>query len=810
MFRNYLTTALRNLRKNRMFTLVNVAGLAIGTLCCLYIVLYVEDQYSYDRHNIRAEDIYRIDSHFGIGGQAFSSVTTSPPIAPQLKKDFPEVEQYTRVVPTSMFGIKEHLVRYKEKAFYESDVDFVDSTFFDVFTYHFDRGTAGASLLEPYTVVLLKPTADKIFGDEDPLGKVITIDNAYGKHDFKVTGVVDESLGKSHIHANMFLAMNSNGIGAYAYSVNQWAGENFTHAYIRLAPGAHPARLETALPAFLDRYGADQLKKVGMHKKLMLQPLLSIHTTTGYIGEMTRPTGKTFLRILMLIALLIQVIACINFMNLSTARASKRAKEVGVRKVLGAGRKELVRQFLGESLLLVLIGTGIAIPLLYIALPQLNQLTGADIPLHLAGNASVWALFIAIVLSTGFLAGSYPAFYLSAFRVIKVMKGNFTSHISAGGIRRSLVVFQFTLSILLVTGIVVIRSQLHYVMQKDLGFSQDKRIVFFFRNDNAVAHMPAFVEDLRQLSSVKAVGRSTFYPSQDVSNDWPFYRPGQNPLSALDPKFYITDEHFVQAAGITLVSGRDFREGDSSRVIINETMARRLGLDPAKAPGTRLIPLNNPPVEIAGVMKDFNYASLYEDVKPFMLWCGPHGINGWSAYPSDVLVNTNTDDYSAFMEQALAIWKKDLPGEPIQYRFMSDDIQLQYEADITLANIINTFALIAVFISCLGLFGLAAFSAEQRTKEIGIRKVLGASVGGIVQLLSGDFVKPVLLGFAIATPVAWWAMHRWLQSYAYRVPLSWWMFVLGGVLALTIALLTVSLQALRAARVNPVKSLRSE
>jgi putative ABC transport system permease protein len=727
-----------------------------------------------------------------------------------MKKDFPEVEQFTRVVPTGGFGVKEHLVRYKEKAFYENDVDFVDSTFFDVFTYHFDRGTAAASLLEPYTVVLLKPTADKIFGDEDPLGKVITIDNAYGKHDFKVTGVVDESLGKSHIHANMFLAMNSNGIGEYAYTVQRWAGENFAHGYVRLAPGADPRRLEAQLPAFLDRYGGDQLKKLGMHKTLSLQPLLSIHTTTGYDGELSKPTGKTFLRVLMLIALLIQVIACINFMNLSTARASKRAKEVGVRKVLGAGRKDLVRQFLGESFLLALIGTGIAMPLLYIAMPQLNRLTGSDISFQLLAAGKVWLIFAVIVLATGILAGSYPAFYLSAFRVIKVMKGNFSSHISAGGIRRSLVVFQFTLSILLVTGIIVIRSQLHYMMNKDLGFAQDKRIVFFFRNDNAVSHMPAFVEDLRQLGSVRNVGRTTSYPSQGVPNDWPFYLPGQNPLQALDPQFYITDEHFVAAAGITLVSGRDFREGDSSRVIINETMARQLGLDPLKAPGMRLIPLNNPPVEIAGVMKDFNYASLYQDVKPFMLWCGPNGIHGWSAYPSDVVVNTHTDDAAAFLEQAQALWRKDLPGEPLQYRFLSDDVQLQYETDMTLANIINTFALIAVFISCLGLFGLAAFSAEQRGKEIGVRKVLGASVSGIVQLLSVDFIKLVLLGFAIATPVAWWAMHRWLQSYAYRVSLQWWMFALGGVLALGIALLTVSFQALRAARVNPVKSLRSE
>ena len=810
MLRNYLTTALRNLRKNRTFTLINVAGLAIGTLCCLYIVLYVENQYSYDRQHPHAGDVYRLDTQLRMSGQTTTGATSSPPIVPQMKKDFPEVEQFTRVVQTSMLGAKEHLIRYKEKAFYEKDVDFVDSTFFNVFAFHFTSGTPATALAEPYTVVLLKPTADRIFGNEDPLGKVITIDNAYGKHDFKVDGVVDESLGKSHIHANIFITMNSNGMGAYAYSVDRWAGENFAHSYVRLTPRANTAKLEAELPAWLEQHGGDQLKKLGMQKYLSFQPVTSIHTTSGYEHEMGKIVSAAFLRVLLMIALLIQVIACINFMNLSTARASRRAKEVGVRKVLGAGRQDLVRQFLGESFLLALIGTLVALPLLYVSLPFLNRLTGADIGFGFVLNYKVWTLFAGLILMTGLVAGSYPAFYLSAFRVIKVIKGNFSSHISVAGIRRSLVVFQFALSILLVTGIIVIRSQLHYMQQKDLGFAQDQHLLFFFRNDAARARMGGFMNDLRQFSTVKALSKSTNYPSQWVSNDWPFYPPGGNVQTAVDPQFYITDEHFLAATGIHLVSGRDFREGDSSRVIINETMARRLGLNPATAPGTRLIPYNNPPVEIAGVMKDFNFGSLHDEVKPFMLWCGPNGIAGWSATLSDLIVSVNTKDYGTLLAQIQDLWRKDLPGEPFQYRFLSDDVQLQYEEEITLAGIINTFALVAVFISCLGLFGLAAFSAEQRTKEIGVRKVLGASVTGIVRLLSADFIRLVLVGFAIATPIAWWAMHRWLESYAYKVPLSWWMFALAGVLALAIALVTVSFQALRAARANPVKSLRAE
>ncbi|HTJ14088.1 MAG TPA: ABC transporter permease [Dinghuibacter sp.] len=805
MFQSYFLTTLRNLRKNRLFTAINVIGLAVGTLCCLYIVSYVEDQFSYDRQ--LPANTYRINSRMSMSGDAFVNGTASPPIGPQMKEDFPEVEQYTRVLQTNLFGVKDHLIKYKDQALYEKDLDYVDSTFFNVFSYHFVSGSPDG-LKQPFSVVLLKSTADKIFKGEDPVGKVITIDNTYGKQDFLVAGVVDESLGKSHLHANIFVTMNSNGMGKYVYTVQRWGGENIVGTYVRLRAGTNTNQLESRLQPWLEQHGGQEMKQLGMTKHLVFEPVTDIHTTTGVLHEMSATTGAVFLRILLAIAFLVQGIACINFMNLSTARASRRAKEVGVRKVLGAGRGDLVRQFLGESFLLALIGTVMALPLLYLALPWLNDITGADV--HPKPDLVTAAIFAALVAITGLVSGSYPAFYLAAFRVVRVIKGNFSSHISAAGIRRGLVVFQFTLSILLVSGIIVIRSQLRYVQQKDLGFDKDQHLIFFFRNAEARAKMDGFMDDLRQLSTVQGVSKSTNYPSQPVVNDWPFYPPGKDVASAVDAKFYITDENFVKTAGITLVGGRDFRRTDVGGVIINETMARKLGLDPATAAGGRLVPQNNEPIDIVGVMKDFNFGSLHEDVEPFMLWCGPDGLKGWGSTLSDLIVQVRTSDYGALLAQIQGIWKKDLPGEPFDYRFLSDDVQLQYQADLTLAGIINTFALVAILISCLGLFGLAAFSAEQRNKEIGIRKVLGASVMGIVRLLSGDFIKPVLLGFALATPLAWWAMHRWLESYAYRVPLRWWMFALAGGVALAIALVTVSLQAFRAARANPVTSLRSE
>ena len=809
MFKNYLKTTLRNLWKNKTYSFINIIGLAIGTLCCLYILLYVEDQYSYDKHHKDAQDIYRITTSLSLPGDKHTNATSSPPIAPAMKNDFPEVKQFARVITTGGLGAKQHLLRYKEKSFYEKDAVFVDSTFFDVFTYHFTNGKAVNALKEPYSIVLFKPVADKLFGNEDPVGKVIEINNEYEKHDFKVTAVVDESLGKSHIHANMFITMNSGGIGEYVLQNQAWAGNNFANEYVKLNPGTNVAALEKKLPAFLNKYGADQLKELGMQKQLHLQPLTSIHTTPGYENEMGKTVSASFLYLLLLIAALIQIIACINFMNLSTARASKRAKEVGVRKVIGAGKRDLIKQFLGESFLLSFIGVIIALPLLILALPYLNQITQADIHLSFLADYRLWLILGSLIIVTGIVAGSYPAFYLSAFQAIKVIKGNFTSHVSAATIRRSLVVFQFVLSIVLIAGIIIIYSQLHYINNKDLGFEKDQRLIFSFYTEDSKSKMPSFMNDLRQMADISAVSKSNNYLSQFVPQDHGVYLAGGSEATATDAQNITTDEYFVKANGIKIISGRDFRLYDSGRVLINETLMKRLGLHPENAPGTRLYSQYKPNaetfVEVAGVMKDFNYNSLHKDVRPFMLVYDParDGI-------SNITVAANSKNYKELLGKIKTIWHKNLPETPFEYAFLDDEVQKQYETEITLANIINSFTLMAILISCLGLFGLAAFSAEQRNKEIGIRKVLGASVPGIVQLLSKDFLKLVLIAIVIATPIAWYAMDKWLQAFSYRISISWWMFALAGCIAVIIALFTVSFQAIKAAIANPVKSLRSE
>jgi len=803
MIKSYFKTAVRFLLKNRTFSLINIIGLAIGTLCCLYILLYVQDQYSYDQHSGQSKHIYRITSILESKGDKHVMASASPPIAPAMKADFPEVEQFTRAIP--FLGVSEHLLSYKEKSFYERDALLVDSTFFDVFTYHFTAGSSAHVFRKANTIVLLQSLAQKLFASEDPIGKVITINNAWGKHDFEVTGVVDESLGKSSLQANMFVKMNPGGYGDDFLTNHTWSGNNFTYSFIKLKAGANPVALEKKLPAFLNKYGEEELRTVGMKKSLHLQPIAQIHTTAGYDAEAGKTVSSTFLHLLILIALLIQVIACINFMNLSTARASRRAKEVGIRKVAGAGRKSLIGQFLGESFLLVLLSVLIAVPLLVWTMPFLNRITQTDIHLSLLTNGNLWLLLASIVLITGIAAGSYPAFYLSAFQTIKVIKGNFTNHISATGIRRSLVVFQFVLSIMLITSIIIIYSQLEFIKHKDLGFEQNQQLIFSFHTDDTKSKMAAFESDLLKLPEVKTASKANNFPGAGSYNDWQVYLAGGNLATATDQQNISSDENIVKALGVTLISGRDFHLHDSAAAIINETLMKRLGLKPETAPGTPLFAGGNRTYRIAGVMKDFNYRSLRDVVYPFMFIYDPgrDDIN-------HLIVNISSGNYQALLGKMGKIWHKNLPSTPFVYTFLDEQVQKQYETEISMSRIINSFTLMAILISCLGLFGLATFSAEQRNKEIGVRKVLGASVPGIVKLLSTDFLKLVFIAFLIATPVSWWAMQQWLQRFAYRVPVSWWMFALAGLLAVFIALFTISFQAIRAAVANPVKSLRSE
>jgi putative ABC transport system permease protein len=767
------------------------------------------DQYSYDKHHSNAKDIYRITSLIKISGDKISNMATaSPPIAPAMKYDFPEVMQFTRVINT--IGEDQHLLRYKENSFYEKKAVFVDSTFFEIFDYHFCSGNPLTAIKEPYSVVLHKKTAVKLFGNINPVGKRIEIDNSYGNNGFVVAGVVDESLGKSHVHANIFITMNSGGIGDFVRNSDAWAGQNFTNSYVKLYPSTKVADVEKKLPAFLKKYGQDQLENRGMKKELHLQPVQSIHTTPGYEAEIGKTVSPSFLTVLLMIAVLIQLIACVNFMNLSTAQASKRAKEVGVRKVMGADRRDLVKQFIGESVLLSLVAVLITLPLLWLTLPYLNQVTKADIQLSFIHDYRIGIMLVCIVLTTGLIAGSYPSFYLSAFSAVKVMKGNMINHISGVGIRKLLVVFQFVLSITLIAGIIVIYYQLHYVNNRDLGFKKDNELIFTFHTDDAKKKMESFSNDLRQLAEVNAVSKANNYPSQFMFNDMAMFLKGGNMQTSKNAHFIRTDEFFVKATGIKILTGRDFKLNDDGKVLVNESFLKVLGVSKENAQGTKLYSQQSEkdPLfvqEIVGVMKDFNYNSLHENVKPLMLVYkkGSEGL-------SHLIVSFNSNNYKNLLGKVETIWHRYLPAVPFEYRFLDEEVQKLYEAEITLGRIINSFALMAILISSLGLFGLSAFTSEQRKKEIGVRKVLGAGSLSLVMMLSKEFLKLVVIAIVIATPFSWWAANKWLENFTYRINIDWWIFFAAGTLALLIAFITISYHAIKAAIASPVKSLRSE
>jgi putative ABC transport system permease protein len=806
MLKSYWKTAIRFLLKNKTFSFINVIGLAIGTVCCLYILLYVHEQYSYDRHEKHAADTYQIVTVMKITGDHHQMQTTSPPIAATMKHDFPEVVQYARAFDPGIFGADQHLLKYKDRSFYEKKALFVDSTFFQLFTYRFLEGDPDRALMEPYSVVLLKSTASRLFGGEDPLGKTIVINNKAGEEHLRVTGVV-EPLGRSHLEANVFITMNSGLIGQIIGRIDDWGGENMMFSYVQLRPGADPRALSAKLGPFLVTHGEQRLKTLGMEKALQLLPISSIHTTSTFEHEWSRSVSASFLSILMVIAILIQVIACINFMNLTTARAFRRAKEVGVRKVIGAGRGNLIRQFLGESLLLSLAAILLALPFLWLLMPYFNQLTRADISLELLSDYRFWLAALGLIVGTGLLSGSYPAFYLSAFHATRVIKGNFSNRMSAVGLRRILVVFQFAVSIVLIAGILIIYRQMEYIKNKDLGFDRAQKVIFNIYTTGV--DRTEFMDELRLLPGVKAVSAANSQLGKPITRDFNVYLAGGSMATGPDAQNMMTDKYFVPTAGLQLISGRNFRDNDSGRVLINETLARRLGLDPAKAPGVKLYSEDgkNPwdIFEIVGVFRDFNTASLHEAQKPFLLIWNPT-----SPSLCTIMASCNSTNYRSLLARMEKIWRRNAPGVPFEYSFLDEEVQRQYDTEIVMGNIINSFTLIAVLISCLGLFGLAAFSAEQRSKEIGIRKVLGASVTGITRLLSTDFLKLVALAFVIATPVAWWVMYRWLETFAFRISLRWWMFGFAGLVALVVALATVSFHAIKAAVANPIKSLRTE
>ncbi|NUM81777.1 FtsX-like permease family protein [bacterium] len=686
-----------------------------------------------------------------------------------------------------------------------------DPDVFKIFKYDFAGGDPATALVEPNTVVLMDELAEKLFGTADPINQTISIGTRSGKTDYKVTGVFRKPIFNSHIQARFFMSMSSDGMGAYFDKMQQWAGNNLMYSYVVLQSGTDPATVEAKFPAFLEKYAKEQLAAMGFQKTHFLQPVTDIHLKSDFTNDLSPNSSMTLMYVLGSISVFILLIACINFMNLATARSAKRAKEVGVRKVLGARKAMLIRQFLSESMMITLIALTIALALIEFLLPAFNQLTHKNLALNWLSNADALGWMVLFALITGLLAGSYPAWYLSSLNPTAVLKGSLRRQGAMNFLRKGLVVFQFTISIALIIGTLMIHRQMDFIQTKNLGFGKDQRLIIPLRTAESQHTIAAFKNEILKNSECVSAGPTTSYPGIFTPNDLSFYKEGEDMNSAVNMKFSYVDYGFIETLGCEVLQGRSFAESYPSDlekgIVINEAAARSMGWKPEEAAGKKIYSdWNKTKVafEVVGVVRDFNHQSLYQEIRPYFFLLS-HDVRY-----SYMMVHVHTQNFQPLLVFLEDTWKKLNPGEPFEYSFFDQDIQKQYEADIRLSSLINDFAAMAILIACLGLFGLASYTTEQRTKEIGIRKVLGASSASIVNMLSTEFVKLVIVANLIAWPLAYFVLNRWLEAFAYKVSWDAFVFLIACGTALLIAFLTVSGQALKAALTNPSEVLKYE
>jgi putative ABC transport system permease protein len=807
MFRNYFKTAFRNLVKNKFYTAINIFGLAFGLATCLLILLYVFDELNFDRYNLQAKQIYRVNNEIQFGGNHFDLAVCNATMGQTMVKEFPQVTQFTRL---QSYGSV--LIKKGNENLREMDVAFADSTLFEVFTLPMLYGDPKTALREPHSLVITERMAKKYFDRVDVTGQSLFLND---KDNYKITGVIKDIPKQSHFHFDFFIPMTEN----QSSRDDNWLSENFS-TYVILKKGVDPEKLVPELNQMMDRYvgpemkavtnlSMDEFKKTGGYVRCSLTPLLDIHLHSNRVGELGANGNIQFVYIFSAIAMLILLIACVNFMNLSTARASSRAKEVGVRKVLGSLRINLIQQFITESVLMSFLALVISILLAWLLLPYFNQLAGKQIKLGSLFQPWMLLSFVLLMSVVGFLAGSYPAFFLSAFQPIKVLKGKLSEGFKGSILRNALVVFQFSISIILIVGTIVIYSQLTYIRNKDIGFNRNQ-VMVLKGTDALNDHALSFKQDLLKISGVSSATMTGYLPVDGYRNNSAYF-----PTTSLDPKTGISmqtwsiDEQYIPTLGLTLVQGRNFSPDyptDSNGVIINEAAVAFLTTkDVLNKPLYRVEDVKTKKLgtfHIIGVVKNFNFSSLRDVVTPVGLMLQKNTGN--------IALRVNSADIGSVVSQIKAKWQAMAPGQPFDYSFMDEQFNSLYASEQRTGEIFITFAILAILIGCLGLFGLVTYAAEQRTKEIGIRKVLGASVGNIAGMLSKDFLKLVTIASVIAFPVAWYAMNKWLLGFAYRIGIGWWVFAVAGVLAVAIALGTVSFQAIRAALTNPVKNLRTE
>jgi putative ABC transport system permease protein len=799
MLTNYFKIIFRNFWKNKTFSAINIFGLGIGLTSCLLIALYIQHELSYDNFQKNGDRIARVIMEYKFGvGESKKANFTSVRVASVFKRTFPEVESAVKMVQY------ERVVQYKDKLFNEKRLMFADPAFFDIFSFPMRQGDPHKALAAPNQVVLTESAAKKYFGSENPLGKALRIGT--DSNLYQVTGVMEDCPSNSQVKFDFLASFSSlERTEIPPDSEKFYWNANYT-TYLLLKDKNSLASLQAKLPAFMNK----EMTGAGVTINFFLEPFTKIHLYSEY--DAFEPNNSiTYIYILSLVGLLILIIACSTYINLSTARSIERAKEVGIRKVAGAAKKQIFWQFMGEAAALCLVSMMLSIIAATIVMPYFNQLTSKQFQPGLLFSLPFIGFALVVVICVSFLAGSYPALVLSGFQPAKVLKGAFKNADSGQWIRKSLIVFQFAISVFLIVSTFIIQQQLYYIQHKKLGYDREHVLVLAMDN-KMLANIPLIKQQLKSNPDIIGVSCSVRSPVEGGG--------GYNMRSSEMPEDEQTavtanpvDEDYLSVTGIRLVAGSNLTEQDTKDVsddqkqkiyyfILNESAVRQLGWTPQQAIGKKMFLDNSRPGYVKGVVKDFHFESLHNPIKGIVLFP--------ELRARELLVKLNGRHLTQTISFLEAKWKSLVPDRPFEYRFLDEDYSKLYSAELRLGKIMNLFSAIAIALACLGLFSLSAYSAKQRIKEIGVRKVLGASVSNIVFILSKDFVKLAVIAIAVAFPVAWWSMHTWLQDYSYRIQIQWWVFALAGILCILIAVLTVSFQAIKAAMANPVKSLRTE
>ncbi len=779
-----------------MYSAINISGLAVGIAACLLITLYVQDEFAYDSFHSKSDRVYRVMRQMTIGGQTAQAVSSNYALQDLVVENIPQVQSAARIAPRrkSLMTNKELDLEFIEDRFF-----FGEETIFEVFDFEFISGNANTALKNPFSLVITEPMAEKYFKGDNPIGKVLILDN---DKTFKVTGVIAPLPINSHFHFD-FLASLKSTEGWYPPVMFEHWGNMWMYSYLLLKEGADYQEVERQMGPMLDTHGPAALKQFDV--SVQLQPLRDIHLYSNYEGEIEQNSSITFVRVFMVVAFLVLLIACFNFINLATARSAWRAKEVGIRKVVGAAKKHLVFQFLGESVFISLIGTLIAIVLVLMVLPGFNEFSGKNLELNLLENTTVWLGLITVVALVGLTAGSFPAFLLSSFKPIMVLKGkNVGDQRSASLLRRVLVVFQFTISIVLIIGTVIVYQQLQFMKDKDLGFEGEQVLVVPLNSKSSKERVDILKAEFLSNANVEVVSAASDVPPSRL-NSWRVLREGAPTDTEELIEIVAVDYDYLEVLDLELVDGRslqkDFATDALEGILMNEAAVNHLGLnDPI---GTKFDGMGIKNFNLIGVVKDFHFNSLHNQIEPLI-------IHIWPAWYDNLLVKVRTNELANTIEALEGQWNGNVSDWAFEYYFLDEEFGKLYAAEEKLGELVTYFSLLAILIASLGLFGLASFMAEQKIQEIGIRKVLGASIPSIVWLQFRVFLILVLISLVLAVPLGMYSMENWLQDFAYRVDIDWKVFLGAGIVAIVIAFMTVGYQTLKAALSNPVNSLRNE